>query len=69
MTIRPTEALALRMLQQNNRSRDISFERVSSSNTVDKISISSAARQQSDEASNADERQAPLPKGYSFKKS
>jgi len=67
MTIRPVDSLALRTLQQNNRNREISFERTASSNSVDKVSISSEARKQTDGADKAD--QAPLPKDYSFKKS
>jgi len=69
MTIRPTESLALRILQQNNRNREISFERTSPSNAVDKVSISNEARQQTDDEGNTEKTQAPLPKVYSFKKS
>ncbi|MDX8412881.1 MAG: hypothetical protein R8J85_02230 [Mariprofundales bacterium] len=68
MTIRPVDSLALRTLQQNNRNREISFERASPSNSVDKVSISSEARKQTDGADKAAD-QAPLPKGYGFKKS
>ncbi len=68
MTIRPTDSLALRLLQQHNRNREIAFERTSGKNAVDKVSISSEARRQSDAAA-AEQKQPPLPTSYSFKKS
>ncbi|MDQ6963883.1 MAG: hypothetical protein Q9M13_03060 [Mariprofundales bacterium] len=68
MTITPVESLALRTLQQNSRNREISFERAVASSSVDKVSISKEARQQTDGVEGRKSGQQPLPKEYSFKK-
>ena len=84
MTIRPTDSLALRILQQNSRSHEIRFVRGdgSAGNEIDQVSISGQAKQMAKEmdsqtpkegasssaATTVTDNRAPMPERYTIPK-
>ncbi|RMH51293.1 MAG: hypothetical protein D6682_04885 [Zetaproteobacteria bacterium] len=74
MTIRPTTPLALRILQQHERRREISFAREAPANVVDKVSLSMSKRmdggaeaKESPAEPRTETRPKPLPQSYSYR--
>ncbi len=70
VTVRPTTPLAVRILQQNERRREIAFERTPPTNAVDKVTISSRPdREEGAATEKVAGSEKPLPKSYGFRRS